>query len=82
MHSNRSDGDLSPTELMRKCREQGVDYPILTDHDTVAGTKEAMIASQKLNIKSSAGIELSSVHNGRGLHILGLGIDYQNKILL
>ena len=82
MHSNRSDGDLSPTELMRKCREQGVDYPILTDHDTVAGTEEAIITAERLNIRSSAGIELSSVHKGRGFHILGLGINYQNKILL
>lgn len=82
IHSNRSDGDLSPAKLMQECLEQEIDHVFLTDHDTVSGTEEAIIACQKLNIGSSAGIELSSVHNERGFHILGLGIDHQNKILL
>lgn len=81
MHSCRSDGELSPAELMQKCLEQGIDHAFLTDHDTVDGVEEAMIACQKLNIGFSAGIELSSVHR-RGFHILGLGVDHQNEILL
>ena len=82
MHSYCSDGELSPAELMQMCSEQGIDYAFLTDHDTVDGAKEAMIACQKLNIGFSVGVELSSVYNGQGFHILGLGIDYQNEILL
>ena len=82
MHSCRSDGELSPAELMQMCFEQRIDYAFLTDHDTIAGTEEAMIACQKLNIGFSAGIELSSVHNEQGFHMLGLGINHQNEILL
>ena len=83
MHSYCSDGELSPAKLMQECLEQGIDYAFLTDHDTIAGTEEAMITCQKLNIGFSAGIELSSVHNNeQGFHILGLGIDHRNEILL
>ncbi|MEA2098417.1 MAG: PHP domain-containing protein [Patescibacteria group bacterium] len=82
MHSNCSDGELSPAKLMQKCSEQEIDCVVLTDHDTVDGVKEAMIVCQKLNIGFFVGVELSSVYNGRGFHILGLGVDYQNEVLL
>jgi hypothetical protein len=40
-HSTRSDGVLTPTEVMRRAAAGGVDVIALTDHDDVAGLDEA-----------------------------------------
>ncbi len=40
-HSTASDGTESPTEVMRRAAEAGLDVVALTDHDTVAGWSEA-----------------------------------------
>ncbi len=42
VHSNRSDGTYSPTELVDYAIEKGLTAFALTDHDTVDGLKEAM----------------------------------------
>ena len=40
LHSNASDGQYSPTELMKKVKDAGITRCALTDHDTIAGIKE------------------------------------------
>lgn len=40
-HSTASDGVLSPTELVQRAVEQGVEMLALTDHDTISGICEA-----------------------------------------
>ena len=41
-HSIRSDGALSPTDLVRRAAERGVRIQALSDHDTLAGVAEAV----------------------------------------
>lgn len=41
IHTNASDGQYSPAELVRKAAEKGVSVLAVTDHDTVAGLSEA-----------------------------------------
>ena len=82
MHSYYSDGELSPAELIQKYWKLKINHASLTDHDTVAGIEEAMVVAGEFGIQFFPGVELSCMHNGRGFHILGLGIDHQNKILL
>ena len=82
MHSLYSDGELSPAELILECWKQRINCAALTDHDTVEGVEEFMIAAKEFSIQSFSGVELSCIHNGRGFHILGFGIDHQNNILL
>ncbi|MCK4524826.1 MAG: PHP domain-containing protein [Candidatus Andersenbacteria bacterium] len=82
IHSPYSDGELFPAEIMRVCCKQGLNCVALTDHDTVAGSEEAMIAAGEFGIQFFPGVELSCMYNRRGFHILGLGIDHRNKILL
>ena len=36
-HSTASDGILTPTEVVLRAHEKGVNVLALTDHDTVAG---------------------------------------------
>ncbi|GIQ91916.1 hypothetical protein KIPB_015386 [Kipferlia bialata] len=40
-HSTCSDGTEGPREVVREAAELGIRYLALTDHDTVAGVKEA-----------------------------------------
>src|SRR5690554_2517953 len=75
LHSAASDGALTPTELVHRAREQGLQAIALTDHDTVDGLAEARRAAENCGIQLINGIELSCVWNGMTLHIVGLQID-------
>ena len=84
VHSNHSDGTLSPTQLVDLSLEKGLRAFALTDHDTVAGLEEAICYGQALCQKGQQapeiipGIELSTQYNNKDIHILGLCIDYKN----
>lgn len=53
VHSNRSDGTLSPSQLVDYAMEKGLKAFALTDHDTVDGLDEAIGYAESL--KSAAG---------------------------
>ena len=40
-HSDRSDGALTPVELVRRAAAAGVEVLALTDHDTIEGIEDA-----------------------------------------
>jgi predicted metal-dependent phosphoesterase TrpH len=75
-HSNRSDGVLSPSELVRQARAAGLDCLALTDHDSTAGVDEAGTAARDNGVRLIAGVELS-VRDRSGVddHVLGFFID-------
>ena len=81
-HSNRSDGALTPTELVQRAQAQGVTALALTDHDTTAGYGEALIAAANTDLKLIAGIELSVSWRTLSFHIVGLNIDPNDEPLL
>lgn len=80
-HSTASDGSLSPTALIHRAKQQGVDVLALTDHDTLAGLAEAARAAQEVGLTLLPGVEISTSWEGRTLHIVGLGIDPHNRAL-
>ena len=69
-HTTFSDGMLTPTELVEAAIAAGVRALAITDHDTVSGWDEAMTAAPS-DLEIVPGIELSTVHRDRSLHILG-----------
>ena len=83
VHSNKSDGTYSPTELVDYAIEKGLAAIALTDHDTVDGLDEIMEYADVLNSASVPeiipGIEFSTEYEGRDVHILGLYIDHKSK---
>jgi predicted metal-dependent phosphoesterase TrpH len=81
-HSHHSDGSLSPQDLISLAANCEIDYLALTDHDTVKGLPEAHLAAADQNIKIINGLELSSSWNGQLLHIVGLGVDPENSVLV
>ena len=51
VHSTRSDGTFSPTELVDYAIEKNLKAFALTDHDTVDGLEEAISYAEKLRQK-------------------------------
>lgn len=91
VHSTKSDGTLTPTELVNYAIEKGLSAFALTDHDTTEGIDEAIEAANRHNeaIKNGTmeglplevipGIEFSTEYIGKDIHILGLYIDYNSS---
>lgn len=80
MHTNYSDGELSPDELINLAIENNIQTMAITDHDTIDGIK-TVDRSKYPDIEIINGIELSAkVEKGR-MHILGYDIDLENKNL-
>ncbi|RHP29468.1 PHP domain-containing protein [Lachnotalea sp. AF33-28] len=82
VHSNMSDGTLSPEECTAYAIEKGLSAYALTDHDTTAGIAAARKAAKGKSLKVIPGIELSTAYRGVEVHIVGLMIDEQNRDLL
>ena len=83
-HTNYSDGDLAPIDVVKEAIKNNIGTMAITDHDTLEGIKT--IDRNNPYIKASGikiinGIELSAkVSKGR-MHILGYGIDLNNTAL-
>lgn len=69
-HSRVSDGTDTPAELVRAAVRAGLDVLAITDHDTAAGWDEAGAAAEELGIELVRGMEISTRHRGRGVHLL------------
>ena len=80
-HSNKSDGSMTPSELVRHAKESGLAAMSLTDHDSTDGVKEALAAGEKYGIEVVPGIEMSAKSDTE-THILGYYIDINNQNLL
>jgi len=80
-HSTASDGTLTPTALMRRARESGVEVMALTDHDTLEGLAEAHQAADALGLRFIPGVEVSVTWEGLTVHIVGLGVDRDDPVL-
>ena len=74
-HSTRSDGTMSPTELVQHAIINGITVLGLTDHDTVAGWDEA-IACVRGDFQLVLGAEISCLtESHQSIHMLGLLFD-------
>lgn len=75
-HSTASDGTLSPTELVRHARDEGLAAIALTDHDTIKGLDEAEEAGREYGVEVIRGCELSleSPVGAGWLHMVALWV--------
>lgn len=78
-HTNKSDGSLTPTELVDMAIAKNLSALAITDHDTTDGLNEAISYAKDKDIEIIPGIELSTDYNGKEVHIVGLYIDYHDK---
>lgn len=81
-HSTRSDGALEPAAVVAAAAQAGVELLALSDHDTLAGVPEALLAGEQHGVKVVPAIEISAIDDGgdggtaRELHILGYLVDH------
>ena len=80
MHTNYSDGDLSPNELIEKAINNNIGTMAITDHNTIEGLRN-FDNIYKEEIEIINGIELSAKSLKGTMHILGYDIDIENKTL-
>ena len=81
MHSNLSDGVLTPKEIIDTAKENGVDTICIADHDTIeAYTKELIEYAKENGINLIKGVEIST-KDKVGVHVLGYNIDINNEEL-
>lgn len=78
VHSTKSDGSFTPTQLVDYALKKGLAAFALTDHDTTDGIDEAMAAAKNKNLEVIPGIEFSTEYEGRDIHIVGLYIDHNS----
>jgi len=81
-HSTRSDGLLSPRELVLRAAHRGVDVLALTDHDELSGLEEARETARESGLRLIDGAELSVSWRELTLHVLALGIDPSCPVLI
>ena len=75
VHSNASDGTLSPEEVVARAVEKQLKAIALTDHDTIDGLSRARKAAAEPNLELIPGIELSCFYGDTEIHILGFFVD-------
>ena len=80
-HTTASDGSLTPAQLVRAAKSQGVGVLAVTDHDTVDGLPEAIAEGERLGVRIIPAIEISSLYEDTELHILGYFIDREDPRL-
>lgn len=73
VHTNASDGILSPVEVVRLALESGLAGLAITDHDTLQGLAPAQdfIKSNGMQLDFIPGIEINTDYGEDEVHILG-----------
>jgi predicted metal-dependent phosphoesterase TrpH len=84
-HSTHSDGALPAAAVVERAAAAEVELLALSDHDTVSGVSEAVLAGERVGVRVIPAVEISAVdagaggvgsRDGRELHILGYLIDH------
>lgn len=70
LHTTASDGRCAPEVLVREAYDKGIRTLAVTDHDTMAGVAPAAAAARELGMTLVPGIEITSVHGGKDVHVL------------
>ncbi len=71
VHTTRSDGTFTPSEVVELARRRGLSVVAIADHDTMDGVPEAARAAAGTGLEVVPGIELSAEHDGLSVHVLG-----------
>lgn len=81
MHTTCSDGALSPKDLVRKSKQVGLAAISITDHDNFAAIQTAKPLAEELGVELIAGVEVSTAHQERDVHILGYFVKTEDSPL-
>jgi PHP C-terminal domain protein len=80
MHTNKSDGALTPKQIIDEAAKANLQAISITDHDTIdAYTDETMKYAKEQGIKLIVGVEISTKSDRCGIHVLGYNFDLNNE---
>lgn len=75
LHTTASDGRSTPAELVEQAARAGLTVMAVTDHDTTAANNDVQRLARERSIHAVSGIEITSMEEGRDLHVLGYFFD-------
>jgi predicted metal-dependent phosphoesterase TrpH len=79
VHTTASDGELSPSEVVRAALAAGLTTMAITDHDSTDGLDEAIAAAEGTTLAIVPGVELSvDEPSEEDVHVLGLLVDHRD----
>ena len=81
IHSIYSDGTLTPAEIVRIAKNNGVGLISVCDHNAVQGTIEAEVLAKEAGIAYIRGAEIDAIFENLDVHILCYGADFENPML-
>lgn len=82
IHTNCSDGALSPKEIIDEAVRNGVKVISIADHDTTEAYSQNLFDYAKSkSIKIINGVEISTKIKKAGIHVLGYNFDLNNEDL-
>lgn len=81
IHSNVSDGSVTPKGIIDLAYALKLSAVALTDHDTVSGLSEFMDYGRNFPMYTVPGVEISAALQSNEVHIVGLFIDYNSESL-
>lgn len=79
VHTTASDGSLNAQQIVAEAKRIGLTTMAITDHDTIGNVKECIEEGRKNGIRIIPGVELSAEIDTGKMHILGYGIDPDNR---
>ena len=82
LHTTASDGRSSPERLVEEAAEAGLTTIAVTDHDTVAATREITDRCAARGMRAVSGIEITAIRGGHDVHVLGYFLDATHDELL
>ncbi len=77
-HTVFSDGTFRPAETVALAIERGLTAISVSDHDSTEGLEEAFEAAEGSELEIVPGVEFSTVHDGRGIHMLAYWMDVED----
>jgi len=82
VHSNQSsDGDFSPSHLIRLAKDKGLKALAISDHDTVAAFPQAIAIGREAGIEVIPSMELTTLYDDREFHLLLPFVDWRRRIV-
>ena len=78
LHTNFSDGKLSPEKILKLAWENHYEYISITDHDSILGYLEAKKYLAKYPLELISGVEISTNYQSSDVHILAYYFDENN----
>ncbi len=85
MHTNASDGKLSPKQLIDLSLKNGLKAIAITDHDTISGITSGLEYAKGKRLEVIPGIEINCDEEKIGfkeIEVVGLFVDHEHKALV